>query len=152
MKTVMKKGFTLVELIVVIAIIAVLSTVSIVGYSVFIESANKSKANQELVQIENVMKASALSAEQISVTTDDDTHRLDLEIIGNTTTLVFSAEVEGLVESQLTVMNDLLSALLEDLGLSQFDGAFTVNASLKLQYESLEGVVLESAIAVVFAS
>ena len=47
----LKKGFTLVELIVVIAIIAILSAVTITGYYGFIGSAKKSAANQEANQI-----------------------------------------------------------------------------------------------------
>ena len=47
----MKKGFTLVELLVVIAILAILATVSVVGYTSFITRANNSAAQQELVQI-----------------------------------------------------------------------------------------------------
>ena len=46
-----KKGFTLVELLVVIAILAILATVSIVGYTSFINRANDSTAQQELTQI-----------------------------------------------------------------------------------------------------
>lgn len=46
-----KKGFTLVELLVVIAIIAILSTVSVVGYTSFVGKANQTKADTELKQI-----------------------------------------------------------------------------------------------------
>ena len=46
-----KKGFTLVELLVVIAILAILATVSVVGYTSFINRANESTAQQELVQL-----------------------------------------------------------------------------------------------------
>ena len=46
-----KKGFTLVELLVVIAILAILATVSVVGYTSFIDRANDSVAQQELTQI-----------------------------------------------------------------------------------------------------
>ena len=42
MKNMKKKGFTLVELLVVIAIVAILAVVSVVGYTVFIDKANKS--------------------------------------------------------------------------------------------------------------
>ncbi|MBQ2804298.1 MAG: prepilin-type N-terminal cleavage/methylation domain-containing protein, partial [Clostridia bacterium] len=37
-----KKGFTLVELLVVIAILAILATVSVVGYTAFIQKAHQS--------------------------------------------------------------------------------------------------------------
>lgn len=46
-----KKGFTLVELLVVIAILAILATVSVVGYTSFIDRANQSTALQEMTQI-----------------------------------------------------------------------------------------------------
>ena len=46
-----KKGFTLVELLVVIAILAILATVSVVGYTSFINRANNSVAQQELTQL-----------------------------------------------------------------------------------------------------
>ena len=55
-----KKGFTLVELIVVIAIIAILAAVSVAGYYGFINSANKSAADQEAAQIKNVIRAAAM--------------------------------------------------------------------------------------------
>lgn len=64
----LKKGFTLVELIVVIAIIAILATVSVVGYSAFIENANQSKVNQELAQAENVLRAEAVETVTVSLT------------------------------------------------------------------------------------
>lgn len=51
----LKKGFTLVELIVVIAIIAILAVVSVVGYNAFIERANLSSDNQTLASMNNVL-------------------------------------------------------------------------------------------------
>ena len=52
-----KKGFTLVELLVVIAILAILATVTIVGYTVFVNKANQSKAESELRQIVTYVNA-----------------------------------------------------------------------------------------------
>ena len=52
-----KKGFTLVELLVVIAILAILATVTIVGYSAFVNKANESKAKSELNQIVSYVNA-----------------------------------------------------------------------------------------------
>ena len=46
-----KKGFTLVELLVVIAILAVLATVSIIGYTAFIDKANESNDKSLVVQL-----------------------------------------------------------------------------------------------------
>ena len=51
------KGFTLVELLVVIAILAILATVSVVGYTTYIANANQSKAVQELTQVRDYAMA-----------------------------------------------------------------------------------------------
>ena len=58
-----RKGFTLVELLVVIAILAVLATVSVVGYVSFINRANDSIAHQELTQIRDYYIASKYTDE-----------------------------------------------------------------------------------------
>lgn len=52
-----KKGFTLVELIVVIAIIAILAAVSVAGYMGFITQAHTSAANQEGEQVKTALVA-----------------------------------------------------------------------------------------------
>ena len=62
MKTNMKKkGFTLVELLVVIAIIAILATVSVVGYTAFLDKANQSNAMTEAAQVEEAIKANLMA-------------------------------------------------------------------------------------------
>ena len=58
MKTNMKKkGFTLVELLVVIAIIAILAVVSVVGYTTFINKANMSADQQAVDQMNTMLEA-----------------------------------------------------------------------------------------------
>ncbi len=52
-----KKGFTLVELLVVIAILAILATVSVVGYTSFIDKANQSVDQQTVTQMNKVLLA-----------------------------------------------------------------------------------------------
>ena len=69
MKNMKKKGFTLVELLVVIAIIAILATVSVVGYTAFITKANQSNAVTELSQIKDAVNAAILDGKE-SVTVD----------------------------------------------------------------------------------
>lgn len=86
----LKKGFTLVELIVVIAIIAVLSTVSVVGYSAFMKNANQSRADQEMAQVKNVLMAEAVEGvtkDQASLTIDGTT--LVFTFTGNPTETLF---------------------------------------------------------------
>ena len=51
MKKNTKKGFTLVELLVVIAILAILASVAVVGYTSFINKANNSACEQEIAQV-----------------------------------------------------------------------------------------------------
>ncbi len=50
-----QKGFTLVELLVVIAILAILATVAVVGYSSFIDSAHESNDTTLVAQMNNVL-------------------------------------------------------------------------------------------------
>ena len=69
MKKNAKKGFTLVELLVVIAILAILATVSVVGYSAFIASANKSNAETEAHQVEGIINASLMAGEAYEIAT-----------------------------------------------------------------------------------
>ena len=52
-----KKGFTLVELLVVIAILAVLATVAIIGYTSYVDNAKQTKANTEVQQIATYISA-----------------------------------------------------------------------------------------------
>ena len=72
MKNMKKKGFTLVELLVVIAIIAILATVSVVGYTAFISKANQSNAMTELSQIKDAVNAAVLDGEEsVKVTPEE---------------------------------------------------------------------------------
>ena len=59
MKKTNKKGFTLVELLVVIAIVAILATVAIIGYTSFTKKAEISADQQAVVQMNKVLEADA---------------------------------------------------------------------------------------------
>ena len=50
-----RKGFTLVELLVVIAILAILATVSVVGYTSFIANADNTAAQTEAADVDNAI-------------------------------------------------------------------------------------------------
>ena len=58
-----KKGFTLVELLVVIAILAVLASVSVVGYLGFTTKARNSNALTEMTQIREVVRDNLLDGD-----------------------------------------------------------------------------------------
>ncbi|MBR2926861.1 MAG: type II secretion system protein [Clostridia bacterium] len=64
-----KKGFTLVELLVVIAIIAILATVSVVGYTAFINKANQSNATTEAKQVEQAINAELMAGNDFVIGT-----------------------------------------------------------------------------------
>lgn len=70
MKKRLKKGFTLVELVVVIAIIAILSAVSVAGYFGFTTNARKTATKQEAKDIANLILVVADDEETTGVTND----------------------------------------------------------------------------------
>ena len=61
-----KKGFTLVELLVVIAILAVLASVSVIGYLGFTTKARNSNAMTELAQVREVLRAELIDGNEVS--------------------------------------------------------------------------------------
>lgn len=69
MRNMKKKGFTLVELLVVIAIIAILAAVSVVGYTTFLNKANESNALTEAAQVEEAIKANLMAGEDYVIGT-----------------------------------------------------------------------------------
>ncbi len=115
----LKKGFTLVELIVVIAIIAILATVSVVGYSAFIENANKSKVNQELAQAENVLRAEAVETVTVSLQEGTPVPTLVMSLDGSKIKFTFTHATSDDVQK-------LLDALIEEVELSALEGNFTL--------------------------
>ena len=62
-----KKGFTLVELLVVIAILAILASVAVVGYTAFIDRAKESNAKTEAMQIIRAIEAVLLVDKEVEV-------------------------------------------------------------------------------------
>ena len=92
-----KKGFTLVELLVVIAILAILATVSVVGYLSFTEKAKISNAETEMAQIREVIRGNLLDGSEITI--DGETN-YTLAYEGNkvTATQVTDSETATVVE------------------------------------------------------
>ena len=90
------KGFTLVELLVVIAILAILATVSVVGYTTYISNANESAAQQELSQV----KTAILSADIVG----DYSNEISFDTTGN---LVWTEDKVADVKADLAALTGL---------------------------------------------
>lgn len=122
-----KKAFTLVELVVVIAIIAILTTVTIVGYNTFVKDASKSKAEQELTQLQTALVSKSMLQESDrtamfdkDVNDEDNTvYQITLDVTGNTITFVVSPELDENDDEQ-TILDGLFAALLSKLDLDAF--------------------------------
>ena len=92
MKNMKKKGFTLVELLVVIAIIAILATVSVVGYTAFLNKANESNALTEAAQVEEAIKADLLAGKDFVIGTVGETDTTPADNAEKTTYYVSAAD------------------------------------------------------------
>ena len=130
MKKNTKKGFTLVELLVVIAILAILASVSIVGYTAFINRAHESNAKTEAAQIKSTITSFTMTGEEYvlaTVTSGESTTKYtvkaDLYVYANGT------KVSAAVATDLGALNDDFKDL---------PGTLTVNASGRLVYTSAE--------------
>ena len=64
-----RKGFTLVELLVVIAILAILASVSVVGYLSFTNKAKQSKCETEALQVREVINGTLMDGKELKVGT-----------------------------------------------------------------------------------
>ena len=82
MKKNTQKGFTLVELLVVIAILAILASVAVVGYTAFIERADKQAADTEVAQIEALLDAALLTDGKVEIKKADNSYILITKAAG----------------------------------------------------------------------
>lgn len=140
MKKQNKKGFTLVELLVVIAILAILATVSVVGYSQFTEKAKKSNDETELHQIALIVEAQLIDGEEkVEVTTGHViTFKYDTT---NGVTVTCSNEshktelgTDELKNAVIKLCGDDNKNLLEASG-TVFNAEITTEKKLKLSYQ-----------------
>ena len=127
----LKKGFTLVELIVVIAIIAILSAVTITGYYGFIGSAKKSAANQEANQIKisilGITSGSGMKTDK--ELSDDDGNKIQKGELINFTrngVRVTASSLSRVSDSEIPVFTATLAAQLVVLMFDQANNTETV--------------------------
>ena len=140
-----KKGFTLVELLVVIAILAILATVSVVGYTSFIESTNVAVDENLAGQLNNFLAAYKVNnTEEI---TADNIREVTAEImvLGGLEELVPKALKNGynfyydLEEGKYVVMED---KKVQNSGMHYFINIFADDASeyeVKLENSFTQG-------------
>lgn len=112
-----RKGFTLVELLVVIAILAILATVSVVGYTSFIDRANQSTALQEMTQIRDAVIA-------------EDILNPNFSISGGTITVLESTDAG--YDDKYPTFDAFVGALVAELGTGKNHVLAADNKSLTL--------------------
>ena len=130
------KGFTLVELLVVIAILAILATVSVVGYTSFITDANNSVALQELTQIRNAVVAEDITNAKFDLNDAD-----DREVAKATAAVTTASDTTDVIAVNDITVNggfNLTTYVKTTLGL---DGTVAVTDDGKVQYTGAKGGV-----------
>ena len=109
-----KKGFTLVELVVVIAVIAILAAVSVGAYFGVTESAKNSKAEQEAKQFHTAI---------MLVVNDPDSGITFNKTTGLAGTLTaFDAQIEkfsGLVYGEATISAEGVVSIIDETGVEE---------------------------------
>ena len=129
------KGFSLVELIVVIAIMAILVGVAVPVYSSYIEKANKAKDEQLLGEINSAFAvALAGNAIDINTVTEADIPVNDgvVNLAGMTVNGVENAAIENAMIGILGT--DLEFAVIEDIFYNENTHKFEENADIEIAY------------------
>ena len=131
------KGFSLVELIVVIAIMAILVGVAVPVYSSYIEKANAAKDEQLLGEINSAFAVVlAGNAIDINTVTEADIPVADGVInLAGMTVKVGNDEIDGMAEAMVAILgNDLEFAVIEDIFYNATTHKFENNANIEITY------------------
>ena len=110
MKKNTKKGFTLVELLVVIAILAILASVAVVGYTSFIKKADDQAAATEFDQVETIITNALIVEESVTVKVDSVDYILTKSATGIVATAAGATDI-----SKMTSITDDIGELIEKL-------------------------------------
>lgn len=125
-----QKGFTLVELLVVIAILAILSTVAVVGYTSFINKAEKQATETEIAQIKSVVEAATIT-DKAYIVIDGDYVIFSKDDNGVIT--VTTGDEDDVGDKDIDLTNELPKELLEKLDCT--------GSALKYQYDDDASVI-----------
>ena len=123
----MNKGFSLVELIVVIAIMAILVGVAVPVYTSYINEANEAKAEQYEDELERAVATAVVDVKAgLTDTTKDKTIPATIKIVGNK---IYS--VDGSTETELTssALADAINAIIKLDSTSTTPYTFNINAT-----------------------
>lgn len=126
-----KKGFTLVELLVVIAILAILATVSVVGYTSFINRAEESNAQTEAHQIKAVIESALIGVDYVVVSDTANNIIIAYEEDGK---VVFTADVSDVEGTDYDDISD---------DLTEYASKLTVTTEGGLNYEYSDDVTID---------
>ena len=136
-----RKGFTLVELLVVIAILAILATVSVVGYTAFIAKANQSNANTEMTQIKSAVNAAVLDGSEIvTVKVAEGESATDVEYV---VTFTYADEKLSAVVKKEGVPVTTDADKYVELAIAQF-AEMDVATNLEVTFDSTDTDLIES--------
>lgn len=102
----LKKGFTLVELVVVIAIIAILSAASVATYFGVTTSARKTTGKAEAQQVMDVIRVAALDESDDSIRAVQSADKYALSFDTKGTSFSELAALKDLLEKNGVVVND----------------------------------------------
>ena len=93
MKKLNKKGFTIVELVIVIAVIAILAGVLILTFATVVEKANKSSAQQQAKNFYTLLEAATAAPTKYEMTNDDNktTYTLSMQKTGRVVSKTYTA-------------------------------------------------------------
>ena len=139
-----KRGFTLVELIVVIAIIAILAAVSIVGFSSYIDSARFSNDTQLAAQMTTTLKnhlvlnpEEGLDAYQVREILLDYDDSIDFTPSASDTGFFYLADNDKIIAAKFEEAESVIAAELHGLSETRLLSDKTIDAG---DYESPEEI------------
>lgn len=141
-----QKGFTLVELVVVIAMIGVLALTSMVGYDRFIVRAQNAKAEEVMVNVQTELFGST-SFDGITVNVGTVAEPVYIEVTYDVTQDRLTFEKDGAAPSEQESIDALVEVLEQMLGTTDwiFNGSDASLEQLTIYYDLDANLVIDYA-------